>query len=73
MAKKAYLVEFSITTRVVIDSNKDPNEDDYVFEDIVCKARTSMLKDGIAFYINGDNVSMIEEDTECPYDPETDD
>jgi len=73
MAKKAFLVRFSPVTRVVVDVDKDFNECEYTFGDIVRAARNNMLATGIAFYINSENVDAVVEDVEIPYDPETDD
>jgi hypothetical protein len=72
MTKKAFLVSFSPMTRVVIDTDKNPNECDYTFGQVVSQARDQIRED-ISDYINGDNVDFIEEDDDCPYDPETDD
>jgi hypothetical protein len=72
MAKKAFLVAFSPMTRVVIDVEEDPNECDHTFRQVVREARSN-IEDNITDYLNGDNVEFIQEDEDCPYDPETDD
>lgn len=72
MTKKAYLIEFTITTRIILDSENDPNENEDLFAETVNIARTQILENGVTDYIHGDNVSLIEEDIECPYDSETD-
>lgn len=63
MAKKAYLVYFSIGTRVIAEDELENNE-------LIIKARNKILKDP-GDYICGDNCDSVEEDTECPYDPTT--
>ena len=78
MTKKAYLVTFEVTTRVVADVPEDFDPKDYsrmfeeheeAFDTIVEKARDKILgypQD----YICRENTEVIE-DTECPYDKET--
>lgn len=79
MTKKAFLVTFEITTRVVTDvpDDFDPKDYNFMFEEheeafdtIVEKARDKILgypQD----YICRENTEVIE-DTECPYDKEID-
>ena len=79
MTKKAYLVTFEITTRVVADVPDDFDPKDHsltleeheeAFDTIVEKARDKILgypQD----YICRENTEVIE-DTECPYDKEID-
>jgi hypothetical protein len=66
MAKTAYLLTFHATTRIVVDSDKNPFEDDELFSKCVATARKRMLDFGIEEYLCGDNAE-IEEDTEVPY------
>lgn len=75
--KKAYLVEYSIKTRVVIDVPDDYKPFDYKGESItdgilIAKAGDKILSDA-QNYIIGDNITYVEEDLEMPYDPEHDD
>ena len=74
MAKKAYLVTFVTTTRVVVDVPEgfDPNNSNFVFKEdkeafdaIIKEARGNILEDP-ENYIYGDNAE-IEEDEECTY------
>ncbi len=58
------LVRYSICTRVVV--NDTDNEDE-----ITRVANNKLLNDPRG-YICGENISEIEDDTECPYDPEFD-
>jgi len=69
MARTAYLLTFHATTRIVVDSDKNPFEDDELFSKMCEAARDRMLNFGIEEYLCGDNAE-IEEDTEMPYDPE---
>lgn len=68
MAKKAYLVTFTITCRVTADTKgKDPNTDDEAWNEVIDEAARTVEPDW------GQNVSAICEDTDEPYDPEYDD
>ena len=69
--KKAYLLTFHATTRIVVDSANDPLEDDNLFSKCVAMARERMLNFGIDEYLCGDNAE-INEDTEMPYDKDYD-
>ena len=69
--KTAYLFTFHATTRLVIDSDKNPFEDDELFSKMCEEARNKMLNFGIEEYLCGDNAEIIE-DTECPYNPDYD-
>ena len=71
--KKAYLVTFTTTTRVVVDVPEEfnPNdcnlileEDDKAYDSIIREARENILENP-ENYIYGDNAE-IEEDVECP-------
>jgi hypothetical protein len=74
MAKKAYLITYSITTRVVVDDEGIPSgkteKGKLSEDDIMWQAHTEALAkieqdpDG---YIVLDNVTEFEEDTEMPY------
>lgn len=67
--KKAFLVNFSITTRVEVDVPEDFNEydsDSNGFEEVVAEARDNILEKPMN-YLYEENVE-IREDTECPYD-----
>lgn len=75
MAKKAFLVTFEVTARVVVDiadgcTDQNPETNDVLWEDIVDKACNCAYTEAPDW---GENVSKIEEDTECPYNPEYDD
>ncbi len=66
--KKAKLVTFSITTRVVVNENEmqECEEEDAI------NAAIGKILDNPTDYIHFENLDWIEDDTECPYDPETD-
>ncbi len=71
MPKKAYLVDYSIRTRVVVDVPKDkidntPRSDDELFGLIASEARDHILRNGAAQYLCPDNVMEIHDDYECP-------
>lgn len=70
MAKKAYLVQFTATTRIIVDSDKDPNESDGLFGACCDEAFIRMGDFGFENYLNGENAT-ISEDTEQPYDEES--
>lgn len=65
--KKAKLVTFSITTRVIVNENEMPECED---EDAI-NAAIGKILDNPSDYIHFDNYDSIEDDTECPYDPES--
>lgn len=74
MSKRAFLVTFAPTVRVIVDVKEDdPADDPQEFALIVRSARSVMMENSIADYIGGETVSMIEEDLEEPYNPEEDD
>lgn len=63
MAKIAKLVAVSLMTRVVVDESATEAETlDAARVQLIDKLKTDL----------SDNLEYIEEDTECPYDPETD-
>lgn len=61
MNKKAYLVTFSITTRVVAEE-----DDDYAID----QAAVERILEEPSGYICRDNITEVDEDIECPYYPE---
>jgi hypothetical protein len=74
MAKKAYLVTFTTTTRVIVnvpedfdvhDCNLIIKEHEEAYDSIIKEARENILENP-ENYIYGDNAE-IEDDTECPY------
>lgn len=75
MSKRAFLVEFAPRTRVIVDvpDGFDPNNVNFVresdkdaFDAIVRAARGKITLDA-ANYLDGDNLSEIVEDVECPF------
>ena len=69
--KKAFLVDFSIRTRVIVDiddnlEDKNPQTNDGLWGDIVDKAEDKVGNNSWD-YICYDNVTEVIEDTECPY------
>lgn len=73
MAKKAFLVDISIRTRVVVDveDGLTPQNDEALWQEIADKAEVQ-VGDDIWDYLIYDNVTEIVEDTEMPYDEEYD-
>lgn len=76
MAKKAFLVTFSIQTRVVVDvpddiCNASPIVNPSLWGKIADKAEDK-VGENIWDYLNYDNVDWIEEDKEMPYDADFD-
>lgn len=75
--KKAFLVTFCPTTRVVIDIEEDQYddslidsvsiEDDFKYSEIVRLAREQIIESGINEYLNGENICSISLDEELPY------
>lgn len=53
------LVEYSIVTRVIIDTDDSDNQ-------AIKKAKTKIIADA-ENYVIGDNVVIVKADTECPY------
>lgn len=80
--KKAFLVTFCPTTRVVVDIEEDQFdaslidsvsiEDDFKYSEIVRMARQQIIWNGIDEYLNGENICSIQLDEEFPYDPDLD-
>lgn len=62
--KKAYLVTFMITTRVIVEDKGYPLKDDAAWNDVVSEACSNLYEQTPDF---AENVHDIEEDTECPY------
>lgn len=69
MAKKAFLVTFEVTTRVVVDIDADPETNDDAWNKVLSKACDYAYMNAPEW---GENVQKIEEDTECPYNEEYD-
>ena len=69
-SKKAYLVEVTILTRVVADNDIDKNTNDGF--DKLGEMAIEKIKNDVNGYLCLNNVEVIREDKECPYDPETD-
>ena len=65
---KAKLVTFSITTRVV---TMESGYQDFDEEEAFNAARNKILENADEYFV-WDNVDFIEDDTECPYNPEYD-
>jgi hypothetical protein len=70
MSKVAFLVDYSIMTRVVVDIPNDVNvgdinENDEIWAKIAQAANEKMKKDMSVFCC--DNIIEINEDTECPF------
>ena len=74
MSKKAYLVTFNATTRVVVDVPDDFDvhncnliiaDHEKAFDSIIQEARDNILEDP-ENYLYGDNAEIFEDD-ECPY------
>lgn len=63
--KKAYLVTFKITTRVVVDLNSDPQTNDHAWNKVVSEACDKLYDESPKF---ADNVTDVSEDTEYPYE-----
>ena len=71
--KKAYLMTFEVTTRVVTDVPEDfdpkhikDDVDDKVFDEIAEKGSLQIIDESVD-YLLLENVSNLVEDTECPY------
>lgn len=62
--KKAFLVDFNVRTRVVVDLDGKTEEE--VDEAAIAAARQNILSDA-ENYIIGDNCTEIEPDEECPF------
>ncbi len=73
MAKKAFLVGFSTLTRVIVDVEDETLENDMDHAKVIYAARTQMMENSIADYINGETCDRIDLDEEMPYNPEDDD
>ena len=62
--KKAVIVKMAVYTRIVVDTTASEDE-------ITEMAMKKILQDPKG-YMDGDNLEYIKNDTECPYNPETD-
>jgi len=70
--KKAYIVDIDLVIRVIADEDLDPNIDYKDFDKMIFEKFKSRLKEeGSSFITEG--ITDIEEDEDCPYDPEYDD
>ena len=65
--KKAFLVTFCPTTRVVVDIENDNLEDVFEFFKVIRAAREQIEEVGIEEYLNGENIDEIVLDEELPY------
>lgn len=65
--KKAFLVTFCPTTRVVVDVEDESLEDVFEFSKVVKAAREQIEEVGIEKYLDGENVDEIILDEELPY------
>ena len=68
--KRAYLVEFSIKTRVVVEipqdkANNSPNKDDELFA-IIADTAIDKIASNPRGYLVRENVDDLVEDWECP-------
>lgn len=72
MAKKAYIVQYTVTTRIIVDApdGVTPDNNGKLFEKCSDEAYERINHFGIDTYINAENAE-ITEDTECPYDEES--
>lgn len=61
---EAKLVRFEITSRVIVN---DSDTDEQAVEKAMEKVATNPMG-----YLCYDNVAAVEDDNECPYDPEFD-
>ena len=75
MVKKAYIVTFTTSTRVVVDVSEDfdphncnlvISEHEKAWESIVEEAIENILENPCNYLYEGD--AEINEDTECPYE-----
>jgi len=70
--KKAYIVDIDLVIRVIADEDLDPNIDYKDFDKMIFEKFKSRLdEEGSSFITEG--ITDIEEDEDCPYDPEYDD
>ena len=65
--KKAFLVTFCPTTRVVVDVKDENLEDVFEFSKVVKAAREQIQEIGIEEYLNCENIDEIILDEELPY------
>ena len=64
--KRAYLVEYSIITRVLVDV-EDEELNDIEEELKVISAAEDNIRYSISDYLCSDNIASIELDVQCPY------
>lgn len=70
--KKAYLVTYSICTRVIVDSGNHGHPDDEISAHL--KAKSKLQAEGSEIFTDRfiyDNAE-VSEDVECPYDEDND-
>ena len=75
--KKAFLVTFCPTTRIVVDIEEDQYdaslidnvsiEDEFKYSEIVRLAREQIIESVTEEYLNGENICSIALDEELPY------
>jgi hypothetical protein len=70
----AYLVDIDLTTRVVLPESFSADEfnETGLGSDILLDAVRAKLREKIEVEL-GDNITLVEEDLEVPYDPRYDD
>lgn len=73
MKKLAFIVEYSIRTRAVVEVPDDFNEgsdiSNELLYELVRKSRENVMAEP-ANYLCCDNVVEVDDDYDCPYDPE---
>ena len=62
---KAYIVTFTPATRIIVESDENPNNNPKLIEKIVETAVENIKKNGVETYLCGENAE-IEADEECP-------
>ena len=62
---KAYLVTFTVTTRIVVEDDQNPNENDDLFNQVADAAYEQIEHNGFDVYLCPENCE-INPDTECP-------
>lgn len=70
--KKAFLVTFCPTTRVVVDVRDEKLENETDYKTVVHQAIEKMLNNNLYDYLSLDNVDTIKLDEELPYPQEFD-
>ena len=62
---KAYLVTFTVTTRIVVEDDQNPNDNDELFNQVADAAYEQIKHNGFDVYLCPENCE-INPDTECP-------